>query len=300
MKKAEGDVSGHCWLAFFDLWSDACSIFRASSDQPECTDIKRGREPKMAGEMQGKVIVVTGAASGIGLATAALLVAQGATTIMTDKQADLGASEARKLGPRASFFDHDVTDEARWVSIIDHVTATHGRLDGLVNNAGIGSMFDIERETLESWRRVQAVNVEGVFLGCKYAVRSMKATGGGSIVNVSSVAGLIGAAELPAYCASKGAVRLLSKSVALWCAQNQYNIRCNSLHPSFLETPLVQQMIDLAPDSDKMLRHLERTSALGRLGKPDDAAQMIVFLLSDKSPFITGAEFVVDGGTTAR
>ncbi|QJE73464.1 glucose 1-dehydrogenase [Aerophototrophica crusticola] len=252
----------------------------------------------MAGRMQDKVVIVTGAASGIGLATAKRLAEEGARVVMTDRNP---AGEQAAAGiPGAEFLIQDVTKEDRWVEVIGHTVSTYGKLDGLANNAGVGSMNNIEEETLEQWRFVHAVNTEGVFLGCKHAVRAMKQTGGGSIVNVSSVAGLIGAATLPAYCSSKGAVRLLSKSVAVWCAERGYNIRCNSLHPSFLETAMVQSMIDLAKDGDKMRKGLERASPMGRMGKAEDAANMMLFLLSDESVFVTGAEFVVDGGTTAR
>lgn len=254
----------------------------------------------MAGRMQDKIVLVTGGASGIGLATARALVREGAKVVVTDRNVKGGEAAAAELGPQVEFLAQDVTREERWVEVIAHIADKYGRLDGLVNNAGCGSLHNIEEETLEGWRFVHAVNVESVFLGCKHGIKAMKQTGGGSIVNISSVAGLLGAPDLPAYCSSKGAVRLLTKSVALWCAQQKYEIRCNSVHPSFLETPMVQSMIDIAPDGDKMRRRLERTSPLGRLGKPEDAANIVLFLLSDESPFVTGAEFVVDGGTTAQ
>ncbi|WP_029014534.1 glucose 1-dehydrogenase [Niveispirillum irakense] len=254
----------------------------------------------MAGRVQDKIMLITGGASGIGLATARTLMREGAHVIITDRNVAGGEAAAAELGGSTLFLGQDVTSEDRWVEVIAQITDRFGRLDGLVNNAGCGSLRNIEEETLEGWRLVHAVNTESVFLGCKHAVRSMKKTGGGSIVNVSSVAGLRGAPDLPAYCSSKGAVRMLTKSVALWCAQNRYNIRCNSIHPSFLATPMVQAMIDLSPDGEKMRRRLERTAALERIGTPEDAANMILFLLSDESGFVTGSEFTVDGGTTAR
>lgn len=254
----------------------------------------------MAGRVQDKIMLITGGASGIGLATARTLMREGAHVIITDRNVAGGEAAAAELGGSTLFLAQDVTSEERWVEVIAQITDRFGRLDGLVNNAGCGSLRNIEEETLEGWRLVHAVNTESVFLGCKHAVRSMKKTGGGSIVNVSSVAGLRGAPDLPAYCSSKGAVRMLTKSVALWCAQNRYNIRCNSIHPSFLATPMVQAMIDLSPDGEKMRRRLERTAALERIGTPEDAANMILFLLSDESGFVTGSEFTVDGGTTAR
>lgn len=254
----------------------------------------------MAGRVQDKVILVTGGASGIGLATARTLLREGAKVIITDRNVEGGEAAAAELGQGVEFQAQDVTREDRWIELIADITTRYGRLDALVNNAGCGSLHNIEEETLDAWRFVHAVNVESVFMGCKHAIKSMKQSGGGAIVNVSSVAGLLGAPDLPAYCSAKGAVRLLTKSVALWCAQQKYEIRVNSLHPSFLETPMVQQMIDLSPDSEKMRRRLERTAPLGRMGKPEDAANMILFLVSNESTFVTGAEFVVDGGTTAQ
>lgn len=254
----------------------------------------------MVGRLQDKIVLITGGASGIGLATARAARREGATVVITDRNAKGGEAAVAELGDGIEFLAQDVTKEDRWVEVITHIVGKYGRLDGLVNNAGCGSLHNIEDETLEGWRFVHAVNVESTFLGCKYAIKAMKQTGGGSIINVSSVAGLLGAADLAAYCSAKGAVRLLTKSVAMWCAQQKYSIRCNSIHPSFLETPMVQQMIDVSPDPEKMRRRLERTAPLGRMGKPEDAANMVLFLLSDESPFVTGAEFAVDGGTTAQ
>lgn len=259
-----------------------------------------GEKALMTGRVQDKVILVTGAASGIGLATSRLLAEQGAKVIMTDRNADGGAAALEQVGNGVEFHAQDVTDERRWEEIVADVVARHGRLDGLVNNAGVGSMNTIEQITIEEMRFVNSVNVEAVAIGCKHAILAMKKRGGGSIVNLSSVAGLIGAPTLPAYCASKGAVRLLTKSIAVYCAQAKYEIRCNSVHPSFLRTAMVQSMIDGAPDPARMERALESASALGRMGEPEDAGHIIVYLCSDESRFVTGAEFVVDGGLTAR
>ena len=193
-----------------------------------------------------------------------------------------------------------MTDEARWREVVDAVVARYGRLDVLVNNAGIAILGNIEKATLADFRKTQAVNVEGVFLGCREAVRVMKANGGGSIVNLSSVAGLIGDASSAAYCASKGAVRLLTKSVALHCARAGYGIRCNSVHPSFTETPMVEGFLAETREPDRVRAGLKRAAPMGRFGQPDEIAAAILYLASDESAFTTGAEIVIDGGLTAQ
>jgi 3(or 17)beta-hydroxysteroid dehydrogenase len=171
------------------------------------------------GRVQDKVAVVTGAASGIGHATAQLLVAEGATVVLTDIDTAAGERAAAALGGRASFRRLDVTREHEWIQVLDGVLREHKRVDILINNAGIGDLKDIEETTLEDWRRVMGVNLDGVFMGCKQAILRMKETGGGAIVNLSSIAGLVGYHSLAAYCASKGGVRLLTKAVALHCAR---------------------------------------------------------------------------------
>ena len=195
----------------------------------------------MGGELSGQVAIVTGGASGIGAATAALLADAGAIVIAADVQ------EAKETSGR--FVEHDVASEASWQKLLDDVLAREGRLDILVNNAGItGGMGNIETTTVETWQRVQAVDSEGVFLGCKYAIQGMKKTSTakprikGSIVNVSSIAGIVGGAGPTAYSAAKGAVRLLSKSVAMHCAEQKYDIRCNSVHPGGVDTPIVDPL----------------------------------------------------------
>jgi 3(or 17)beta-hydroxysteroid dehydrogenase len=249
--------------------------------------------------VRDKVAIVTGAAGGIGRATAALLIDEGARVVLTDVAAQAGAEAAASLGSRASFKALDVTDSAQWQAVIGETEAELGGLDVLVNNAGIALMKDIETTSLEEWRHVHAVNLDGVFLGCRYAVDAMKRRGGGSIVNVSSIAGLIGHHSLAAYCSSKGGVRLLTKSVALHCARRGYNIRCNSVHPSFAATPMIEAMIEQARDPAKMRDAVTRAAPLGRLAEPIDVARTILFLASDESAFTTGAEFAVDGGATA-
>jgi NAD(P)-dependent dehydrogenase (short-subunit alcohol dehydrogenase family) len=251
------------------------------------------------GRVDGKVALITGAASGIGLATARLFAGEGATVVLSDRDKSAGEAALAGLGNRPRFHLLDVTREDDWVAATDAVTAEFGRLDVLVNSAGVALLRDIEATTLEEWRALMAVNLDGTFLGCKHAVRIMKERGGGSIVNLSSVAGLIGNGNLAAYCASKGGVRLLTKSVALHCARRGYNIRCNSVHPSFVETPMLRAMIASGRDPAKMEANCTSAAPLGRLAQPVEVARAILFLASDESAFTTGAELTVDGGLTA-
>jgi NAD(P)-dependent dehydrogenase (short-subunit alcohol dehydrogenase family) len=249
-----------------------------------------------AGRLAGKVALITGAASGIGRATAALFHEQGAKVAATDRN----EAGLKTLGADADLtLMQDVTDEARWRLVIDEVVEAFGRLDILVNSAGVAVLGNIETTTLEDWRKVNAINADGTFLGCREAVRAMKQSGG-SIVNLSSVAGIIGDGSSLAYCASKGAVRLLTKSAALHCARAGYNIRVNSVHPSFAETPMVLEGIARAKDPERIRAGLMRAAPMGRMGKAEEVANMILFLASDESSFTTGAEFMVDGGLTAQ
>ena len=250
-----------------------------------------------AGRLAGKVALITGAASGIGRATAVLFHGEGAKVAATDRN----EAGLKTLGADADLtLVQDVTDEARWRAVVDAVIAAFERLDILVNSAGVAVLGNIETTTLEDWRKVNAINVEGTFLGCREAVRAMKETGGGSIVNLSSAAGIIGDPSSAAYCASKGAVRLLSKSAALHCARAGYNIRVNSVHPSFAETPMVLEGIARAKDPERLRAGLSRASPMGRMGKAEEVANTILFLASDESSFTTGAEVMVDGGLTAQ
>src|ERR1700722_13285757 len=250
-----------------------------------------------AGRLAGKVALITGAASGIGRATATLFHAEGAKVAATDRN----ETGLKALGADADLvLAQDVTNEARWREVIDAVLAALGRLDILVNSAGVAVLGNIETTTLDDWRKVNAVNAEGTFLGCREAVRAMKASGGGSIVNLSSVAGIIGDGSSLAYCACKGAVRLLTKSAALHCARAGLGIRVNSVHPSFAETPMVLEGIARAKDPARIRAGLERAAPMGRMGKAEEVANTILFLASDVSSFTTGAEFMVDGGPTAQ
>jgi len=256
-----------------------------------------------SGRLEGKIALITGAASGIGLATTEMFASQGAAVILSDINAAAGeaaAARLREAGAVVDFVSLDVTSEKSWIAAIGAARRLHGRLDILVNNAGVGTGGSIEEATLEEWRHTHAVNADGPFLGCKHGIVLMKESGdGGSIVNVSSVAGIIGAPQLAAYCASKGSVRLLTKSVALHCARKGYGIRCNSVHPSYTDTPMVDGMVDQHHSPDRYRAALEGASPVGRLGHPDDIAGAILYLASDDAKFTTGAELVVDGGLTA-
>lgn len=251
------------------------------------------------GRVAGKIALITGGASGIGRAAAERLAAEGATVIVTDRDGPGAAAVATALGAPHAAATLDVTDEAGWAAVMGEVVARHGRLDVLVNSAGIGRHGDIESTTLADFRLMYRVNVEGTFLGCRAAVGAMKAHGG-AIINLSSVAGLIGVPDLAGYCASKGAVRLLTKSVALHCAKQGYRVRCNSLHPSFIDTPMVDAMAAALGDAAAAKAQLARAAPLGRLGHVDDVTAAILYLASDEGAFVTGAELAIDGGLTAR
>ena len=252
------------------------------------------------GRLEGKTALVTGAASGIGLQTSIRLAEEGALVMMTDINLEEGLQKAEKLGANATFLKLDITEEEEWIPVLDETVKRFGRLDILVNSAGMVLIADVEQITLEDWRKVHAVNLDGTFLGCKHGVRVMKEFGAGSIINLSSVSGMIGGFNLAAYNSSKGAVRMLTKSVALHCARAGYGIRCNSIHPTFIETPMLESMIRDSPDPEKARQTLVRQVPLRRIGKPDDVANMIVYLASDESTFVTGTEMVIDGGVLAQ
>ena len=252
------------------------------------------------GRLEGKTALVTGAASGIGLQTSIRLAEEGTRVMMTDINLEEVRQQAEKLGANATFLKLDITEEEEWISVLDETVKRFDRLDILVNSAGMVLIADVEQITLEDWRKVHAVNLDGTFLGCKHGVRVMKEFGASSIINLSSVSGMIGGFNLAAYNSSKGAVRMLTKSVALHCARAGYGIRCNSIHPTFIETPMLESMILDSPDPEKARQTLVRQVPLRRIGKPDDVANMIVYLASDESTFVTGTEMVIDGGVIAQ
>jgi 3(or 17)beta-hydroxysteroid dehydrogenase len=253
----------------------------------------------MSGRLAGKRAFVTGGASGLGLAMARAFVAEGARVIVADLSVEAGQEAVAELGAAAVFIAHDVTDEASWPRALDEAASTLGGIDTLVNNAGVGPVGNIEKTSLSEWRRVFAVNVEGVFLGCRAGIPHLRQAGGGSIVNLSSIAGIVGTPTLAAYGASKAAVRQLTKSVALHCAHRRDNIRCNSIHPAFVATPMLGGIVDAARDPAAARAGLEAQIPLGRLGDAAEIAALALYLASDESRFVTGAEFVIDGGLTA-
>jgi NAD(P)-dependent dehydrogenase (short-subunit alcohol dehydrogenase family) len=262
----------------------------------------------MSGRVEGRVALITGAASGIGRGCAEKLAAEGAVAIVTDVQDDKGAEMVAAIvgaGGKAEYFRHDVTDEAAWEGVIAQVKASFGRLDILVNNAGIGIGGSILEMTLESWRRQTAVNLDGVFLGVKHSIPLMRASGdGGSIINISSVAGLKGSAMLAGYCATKGGVRLFTKAVAMECANAKDGIRVNSVHPGLIETPIWLTVGDALNPGANAPPDLDAMSAmvvpLGVKGFPEDIANGVLWLASDESRYVTGQELVIDGGLTVR
>lgn len=249
--------------------------------------------------LQDKVVLLSGGASGIGAASAQLVVREGGKAVIADRDEAKGRAQAEALGAAALFVPIDVTREADWQRAVAAGVEKFGALHGLLNAAGMGVRNSIEDCSLADYRRVNDVNALGTFLGCKAAIAAMKRSGGGSIVNVSSVLGLRGASQAMAYCASKGAVRTLTKSVALHCAQMKYNIRCNSVHPGYIDTPMIAPRLAQPVGNMSGRQWLEDLHPLGRLGRPEEVANMILFLLSDESSFSTGSEFICDGGLTA-
>ena len=249
--------------------------------------------------VDNKVVLLSGGASGIGAVTARLVVREGGKAVLADRDHDKGRALAGELGAACLFVPLDVTDEAAWQKAVATTVDRFGGLHGLLNAAGVGVRNSIEDCTLQEYRRVNDVNSLGTFLGCKAAIAAMKQSVGGSIVNISSVLGLRGASYAMAYCASKGAVRLLTRHVALHCAHMKYNIRCNSVHPGYIDTPMIAPRLADTIGNMSGRQWLEELHPLGRLGRAEEVANLILFLLSDESSFSTGSEFVCDGGLTA-
>ena len=248
------------------------------------------------GRVEGKVALVTGAASGLGKADAERLVAEGASVLLTDLNTAAGEAAAKSLGDAAHFLAHDVSDEDSWRAAIATTEDRFGPLDILVNNAGVLAMASVEDTTVEQWERVMSVNARGVFLGCKYGVTAMKQRGG-SIINLSSVAAMLGTPAFFAYGASKGAVRSLTKSVATHCRIRNYPIRCNSIHPGGMLTNMIESLAG-HPGAAANADLLAGMRPERGMGVPEDVANMVVYLASDESKRVSGAEFVIDDAFT--
>lgn len=254
--------------------------------------------------LENKVVLITGAARGIGQAIAELFHTEGATVIVTDIRDDEGKAVAENLQSRSEYRHLDVRYEAEWSATADHILDKYCRLDVLVNNAGITGFletegpFDVENADLASWDEVTRVNSTGVMLGCKYAIRLMKANGG-SIVNISSRSGIVGIPGAAAYAASKAAVRNHTKSVALHCADNNYPIRCNSIHPAAIMTPMWDAILGEGEERQKAVELVESGIPMRRFGDPIDVAYGALYLASDESKYVTGIELTIDGGILA-
>ncbi len=245
----------------------------------------------------GKVALISGGAGGIGAARAKLLAKEGAAVVIADLLEDEGrAAEAQiaESGGKALFVNLDVTSEDSWRNAVQAAVASFGKLDVLVNNAGISQRAGVEETTSEAWDKVMDVNVKGVFLGTQAAIPEMRKAGGGSIINISSIYGLVGSGASASYHASKGAVRIFNKSTAIQYASE--NIRANSVHPGFIDTPMTRAH----HDNPNIYEERVAKTPIGRMGQPEDIAAGILYLASDESSFVTGAELVIDGGMTAQ
>ena len=249
------------------------------------------------GRVEGKVAIVTGGASGLGAADARALAGEGAAVVVTDIDAEKGRALAEEID--GEFFEHDVSDEERWARLVAQTVDRYGRLDVLVNNAGIAFIADIEGTTTEMWRRTLAVHLDGTFFGCQHALPAMTASGGGSLINMSSTAALVGLAPYLAYSAAKGGIRSMTKSIAAHCRTRRNGIRCNSVHPGSIDTPMVHAALGglggPQPEGERFSEEIRRKIGLG---EPQDVANLVLFLASDESKHISGAEMVIDNGDT--
>ena len=250
----------------------------------------------MSERLKNKVGLITGAAQGLGKEMAKIMISQGATIIITDINEKTLVETAEELSCKHMVMD--VTKEDHWKNVISNIEKDIGSLNILVNNAGIGGGGDVESTDLESWHLVHSVNLDSVFLGCKFSLPLMRKSGNGSIINISSMSGIVASHNMSAYNSSKAAVRHLSKSIALHCAKSTNLVRCNSIHPVFTRTAMVQSMIDAAPERN-IEEKLVQQIPLRKLAEPIDIANAALFLASDESSFITGTELVVDGGLSA-
>ena len=252
--------------------------------------------------VEGKVAIVTGAASGLGLAAAQKLLEEGAKVMLADINREVMETMSDRLGQfsqsQFSTSIHDVTKEQSWIDIIDQTNSQFGKINILVNSAGISLGSDIVSTDFEIWKKVHEVNLDSVFLGCKYAIPVMSKHESGSIINISSISGIVAGWNTAAYNSSKAGVRLLSKSVALYCAKKGYDVRCNSIHPAFVNTPILDP-IKQAFGDDEAVAKLARQIPMNKIGDTDDVSYAILYLASDESKFMTGTEIVLDGGLSA-
>ena len=255
--------------------------------------------------LEGKVALVTGAAQGLGKEMSLLFAREGAAVIVSDVNDDMGMQVAKEIGEKAIYLHLDVSKESNWEKVVTDVMERFGKLDVLVNNAGVTGFQegfgpqDPEHASLESWRNVHAVNSDAVFIGCKYAIQAMKQSEKGSIINISSRSGLVGIPGAAAYAASKAAVRNHTKTVALYCCEQGYPIRCNSIHPAAILTPMWEPMLGTGPDREINMANIAKDIPMKKMGMPEDVAYAALFLASDESKYITGIELTVDGGILA-
>lgn len=254
--------------------------------------------------IQNKVVLITGAAQGIGKSIAELFIAEGAIVILTDVNDSLGEMVAKSLGGKAKFLHLDVADEENWQSVREYIKAQYVSLDVLINNAGITGFSDTqeahdpEHASLNAWRYVHAVNLDGIFLGCKMAIELMK-TKGGSIINMSSRSGIVGIPRAAAYASSKAAIRNHTKSVALYCCEEQYPIRCNSICPAAILTPMWETMLGDEINRSEAIKNISATIPMQKMGDPIDVAYAALYLATDESKYVTGTELHIDGGILA-
>lgn len=248
------------------------------------------------GRVSGKVAIITGAASGVGKEDALLLAREGAQVVLTDVNEEAGRDVARQIGDAALFIRHDISSEADWKAVIAGTTEKFGGVDILVNNAAILAYGTIETTSLELWQKIQKVNSDGYFLGCHYGLEAMKSRPNGSIVNMSSMAGIGGQSSFCAYSASKAAVAGLTRSVAAHCRAKLYKIRCNSIHPDGIATPMVFNLHQDKSAPPAFVREKDPKQLQARFAQPQDIANLVLFLASDESKFINGAEMRIDNG----
>jgi 3(or 17)beta-hydroxysteroid dehydrogenase len=255
--------------------------------------------------VQNKIALITGGSRGIGAATAELLAQEGAQVIITDILDPEGQTLAQKIGKQATYYHLDVSSESEWKSLVSKISVKYSRLGILFNNAGIMGFNplwgpqDPEHASLQSWQAVHHVNLDGTFLGCKYGIQLMKQQGG-SIINMSSRSGVVGIPDAAAYASSKAAIRNHTKTVALYCAQQKYNIRCNSVHPAAILTPIWEPMLGQSQEQrTQAITKISHGIPLGHMGTPKDVAYAVLYLGSNESAYITGTELMLDGGILA-